>query len=80
MAAKKGDKVKVHYTGKFDDETVFDTSAKREPLEFTIGEGQVNPGFEEAVVGVNQGETKTIKILPDQAYGPHHQEMVLVVN
>jgi FKBP-type peptidyl-prolyl cis-trans isomerase 2 len=78
--AKPGDTVKVHYTGKLEDGTVFDTSANRDPLQFTIGEGQIIPGFEQAVVGMNPGESKTIKILTDDAYGPHREEMVLVID
>ncbi len=77
--AKTGDTVKVHYTGKLDDGTVFDSSVEREPLQFTIGEGQIIPGFEEAVIGMNPGESKTAKISMDKAYGPHRKEMVAVV-
>jgi FKBP-type peptidyl-prolyl cis-trans isomerase 2 len=78
--AKHGDTVRVHYTGKLDDGTVFDTSVDRDPLEFTIGEGQIIPGFEEAVVGMNPGESKTITVLADEAFGPYREEMVLVVD
>ena len=77
--AKTGDTVKVHYTGKLDDNTIFDTSADREPLQFTIGEGQVIPDFEQAVVGMNPGDTKNVQIPSDRAYGPHHEEMVMEV-
>ncbi len=77
--AKSGDQVRVHYTGKLKDGTVFDSSEGREPLEFTLGEGQVIPGFESAVEGMNTGETKTTQIPSEEAYGPHYQEMVLVV-
>lgn len=77
--AKKGDKVKVHYTGKLDDGTVFDTSSGREPLEFTIGEGKIIPGFENAVAGMEPGQSKTEKIPADQAYGPHMKELVVEV-
>jgi FKBP-type peptidyl-prolyl cis-trans isomerase 2 len=77
--AKAGDTVKVHYTGKLGDGTVFDTSAEREPLEFTVGEGQVIPGFEQAVVGMNPGDSRTMTIPVDEAYGPHRTEMVLTV-
>ena len=77
--AKAGDTVKVHYTGKLDDGTVFDTSAEREPLEFMIGEGQVIPGFEQAIIGMEPGDSKTTKIGSDDAYGPHRPEMVLSV-
>jgi len=78
--AKHGNTVKVHYTGKLEDDTVFDTSVNRDPLQFTIGEGQVIPGFEQAVVGMNPGESKTTKVPVDQAYGPHRKEMVLEVD
>ncbi len=78
--AKQGDTVKVHYTGKLDDGTVFDTSAEREPLQFTIGQGQIIPGFEEAVVGMSEGESKTTQIPSDAAYGPHRDEMIVEVD
>ena len=78
--AKTGDTVKVHYTGKMEDGTVFDTSADREPLQFVVGEGQLIPDFEQAIVGMNPGESKTIQIPSDRAYGPHVQEMVMVVD
>jgi FKBP-type peptidyl-prolyl cis-trans isomerase 2 len=78
--AKTGDTVKVHYTGKLNDGTVFDTSADRDPLQFTIGEGQLISEFEEAVVGMNPGDTKTIQIASEDAYGPHHEEMVMEVD
>lgn len=77
--AKHGDTVKVHYTGKLDDGTVFDSSTSREPLEFTIGDGQIIPDFEQAVVGMNPGESKTIRIESESAYGPHNDEMIMVV-
>lgn len=78
--AKKGDKVKVHYTGRLDDGTVFDSSANSDPLEFTIGSGAIIPGFEQAVIGMTQGESKTEKILTEDAYGPYMSEMVLTVD
>jgi FKBP-type peptidyl-prolyl cis-trans isomerase 2 len=77
--ARAGDTVKVHYTGKLDDGTVFDTSSDSEPLEFTLGEGQVILGFEQAVMGMNMGDSKTAKIPADEAYGRHRPEMVLAV-
>jgi peptidylprolyl isomerase len=77
--AKNGDTVKVHYTGKFSDGTVFDTSADREPLEFAIGEGQVIPGFELAVDGMSVGDTKTVTIPASQAYGEYDDTMVMEV-
>ncbi len=77
--AKDGDTVRVHYTGRLADGTVFDTSVDSEPLEFTLGENHVIPGFENAVVGMAAGEMKTIQVPPDQAYGPHHAELVFQV-
>lgn len=74
--AKAGDKVKVHYTGKLDDGTVFDTSEDRPPLEFTIGEGQIISGFENAVIGMNIGDSKSTRLTPDDAYGEHRPELV----
>ena len=77
--AKDGNTVKVHYTGKLDDGTIFDTSVEREPLEFTIGAGQMIPGFEGAVRGMQVGQVKTVNIPAEEAYGPHNEGMVLVV-
>ena len=77
---KNGDTVKVHYTGKLEDGTVFDSSENREPLEFTVGNAQMIPGFEEAVLGMNKDESKTIQIAPEDAYGQHRQEMVVDVS
>ncbi|MBI3803871.1 MAG: peptidylprolyl isomerase [Nitrospirae bacterium] len=78
--AKRGNTVKVHYVGTFEDGTVFDTSKEKGPLPFTLGEGEVIPGFEEAVIGMNPGESKKIVIPAENAYGPRHEEMVLVVD
>jgi len=78
--AKIGDTVRVHYVGKLDDGTIFDSSLDREPLQFTIGEGQLISGFESAVIGMNPGESKIAKIPAEEAYGPHRKEMVAVVD
>ena len=76
-SAKKGDTVKVHYTGKLDDGSVFDSSRERdEPLEFKIGEGEVIPGFEEAVEGMSAGDEKTVTIPADQAHGDYNPQLV----
>lgn len=80
VQAKSGDTVQVHYTGKLADGTVFDSSKDREPLEFAIGEGQIIPGFEQAVIGMAPGESKTTEISSEEAYGPHRPEMVLEVD
>ena len=68
---KHGDTVKIHYTGKLEDGTVFDSSAERDPLEFKIGGGQVIKGFEKGITGMAVNEKKTINIPVDEAYGPH---------
>lgn len=77
--AKLGDSVKVHYTGKLENGMVFDSSNDGSPLHFSLGEGAVIAGFEEAVVGMSPGEETTASIPSDQAYGPHRQELVMVV-
>ncbi len=78
--AKSGKQVTVHYTGKLTDGTVFDSSQGRQPLGFTLGEGQVISGFEQAVEGMSPGEKKTVTIPSDQAYGPRREDMVVQVN
>ncbi len=77
--AKVGDTIRVHYTGTLDNGTVFDSSVGREPLQFTIGLGQMIPGFDKGVVGLNLSESKTITIPADQAYGPYRADLVQVV-
>ncbi|MDA8155011.1 MAG: peptidylprolyl isomerase [Actinomycetota bacterium] len=74
--AKKGDKVKVNYTGKFDDGTVFDSSAGRSPLEFTLGRRQVIKGFDDAVDGMEIGQSKTVRIPSADAYGERRDDLV----
>ncbi|MBW2477427.1 MAG: peptidylprolyl isomerase [Deltaproteobacteria bacterium] len=78
-SAKAGDQVRVNYTGTFVDGTVFDSSEGNEPLEFTIGEGNVIAGFDQALIGMQPGETRQVEVPPDQAYGPHVPEMVAEV-
>ena len=80
IQTKTGDTVKIHYTGSFEDGTEFATSMNDEPLEFTIGEGQVIPGLEQAVMGMSPGEAKTAQILADQAYGPYQKSKVVEVS
>ena len=72
---KDNDKVKVHYTGKFTDGQVFDSSLQRQPLEFEVGKGQMIPGFEKAVMGMEKGEKKEIILTPDEAYGEKRKEL-----
>lgn len=78
--AKKGDTVKVHYTGTLDDGTMFDTSAEREPLKFRIGEGQVIPGFDMAIIDMVPGDVKVIVIPAEEAYGEHSTDLVTDVD
>jgi FKBP-type peptidyl-prolyl cis-trans isomerase 2 len=77
--AKQGDTVRVHYTGKLDDGTVFDSSKEREPLEFTIGQQGIIPGFQKIVEGMSPGETKTEVVISDDAYGPRQDQMIMEV-
>jgi len=78
--AKNGDIVQVNYTGTLENGTVFDTSEGGEPLEFTLGEGKMIPKFEEAVLGMKIGESKTFTIPADEAYGPYRDDLVQVIN
>ncbi|MEN8180602.1 MAG: peptidylprolyl isomerase [Pseudomonadota bacterium] len=78
-AAKTGDTVKVHYTGTLTDGSQFDSSRGGEPLEFTIGSGQLINGFNTAVDGMSVGDSKTVTIPSDQAYGARNPDMVQVV-
>ena len=77
--AKQGDTVKVHYTGKLEDGTVFDSSLDREPLQFKIGEKAVIEGFEQMVSGMNPGDKKTQTIPAAQAYGHYSEELLLEI-
>jgi peptidylprolyl isomerase len=76
---KTGDTVKVHYTGSLSDGRIFDSSVDRNPLEFTVGAHQVVPGFEEAVVGMSVGESKTALLPADKAYGQRDERLMLRV-
>jgi peptidylprolyl isomerase len=78
--AKKGDMVQVHYTGRFKDGSLFDSSRDRTPIQFTLGNGEMIPGFENAVIGMKTGDTKTAKILANDAYGPYIDDMVMKVD
>ena len=66
---KLGDRVKIHYTGRLEDGTVFDSSQGRTPLEFTTGGSEVIPGVDQAVVGMQPGESKTVVLSAEEAYG-----------
>jgi peptidylprolyl isomerase len=78
--AKTGDTVQVHYTGTLDDGSQFDSSRQREqPLEFTLGQGQMIPGFEKAVDGMEVGDNKQVTISSQEAYGEKKPEMIMEV-
>ena len=78
--AKTGDRVKVHFEGYLVDGTVFGSTTDEKPFEFTIGDKNMLPGFENAVVGMQKGDTKTITLPPEEAYGPHKKELVHVMD
>jgi len=77
--AKSGDTVQVHYTGRLEDGSVFDSSDGRDPLEFQLGSGMVIPGFDQGLTGMTVGEKKTIHIPADEAYGPVNEEMIIQI-
>lgn len=74
-----GNTVTVHYTGRLEDGTVFDSSQGGEPLRFTLGANQVIPGFEQAVLELEPGQSGETRIAPDEAYGPHRNELVVAI-
>jgi peptidylprolyl isomerase len=78
--AKLGDRVRVRYRGFLNDGTVFDSSPAVEPLEFTIGEEKIIPGFEQAVIGMREGDTKGVSIPPEDGFGHRRKDLVLIVN
>lgn len=77
MSVKKGDMIRVHYVGKLEDGSVFDSSEGREPLGFKVGEGQVIVGFDEGVIGMSVGDKKELFIPEDKAYGSYREELVV---
>lgn len=76
---KNGDTVKVHYTGKLEDGSVFDSSVERDPLEVTLGEGKLIPGFEDAVIGLEVGDKTTASIASADAYGERREDLEVTV-
>jgi len=79
-SVKAGDTVKIHYTGRLEDGTVFATTRDKEPMEFTVGTAEIIPGLQEAVIGMSVGETKTELIPPERAYGPYHEQMTATLD
>jgi peptidylprolyl isomerase len=74
--ATPGNTVRFHYTGSLTDGTVFDSSTEREPLQVTLGAGQVIPGVDQALTGMAPGDDKKVTVAADQAYGPHRDELI----
>lgn len=77
--AKNGDNVRVHYTGKLEDGTEFDSSREKDPIEFTVGSGGLIPGFENSIVGMQVGDKKTITLQPEEAYGEKNHGLVVEI-
>ncbi|EPX85804.1 FKBP-type peptidyl-prolyl cis-trans isomerase [Salipiger mucosus] len=71
---KTGDTVRIHYTGTLNDGSTFDSSEGRDPLEFTVGSGQIIPGLDKAMTGMEVGEKKVVEVPSEEAYGPVHSE------
>jgi peptidylprolyl isomerase len=76
---QQGNTVKVHYTGKLEDNQIFDSSVGKQPIEFQVGANQVIPGFENAVLGLNVGDKKEILITPEEGYGPVREELIMTL-
>ncbi len=79
MKVTNGSNVKVHYTGRLEDGTVFDSSEGRDPLAFTVGAGQMIPGFDKGVLDLEVGEKKTVTLPPEEAYGQPQENMILTI-
>ena len=75
--AKAGDTVRVHYEGQLSDGTIFDSSLEREPIEFILGQDTVIPGFEQAVIGMEVGESKDVSIPPEEGFGEYSEDLVV---
>ncbi|MFH1738698.1 MAG: peptidylprolyl isomerase [bacterium] len=78
--AKTGDTVQVHYKGSLDDGTMFDRSPEQEPLEICLGQGSIIPAIENAIVGMTEGETKSISLQPEEAFGPYQDDQIFVID
>jgi peptidylprolyl isomerase len=76
---KSGDTVRIHYTGTLADGSTFDSSEGRDPLEFTVGSGQIIPGLDKALPGMTVGEKKTVEIEPAEAYGEAHPDAIQAI-
>lgn len=77
--AGHGDTVKVHYSCFLEEGSLVETTMNSEPLQFILGSGEVIPGFDEAVEGMSEDETKTVRVPMDEAFGPHNEERVMMI-
>ncbi|NIO49421.1 MAG: peptidylprolyl isomerase [Candidatus Aminicenantes bacterium] len=77
QTVKTGDTVKVHYTGRFDDGEVFDSSEGREPLQFKVGTEEIIKGLEKAVLGMKPGERKSVTVNPEEGYGNYNKKLLM---
>ena len=77
QAVRAGDTVKMHYTGKFEDGNVFDSSLEGEPFQFEVGAKQIIKGLDEAVVGMQPGEKKTVTVAPEDGYGNYDEKLLI---
>ncbi|HSW62270.1 MAG TPA: peptidylprolyl isomerase [Dissulfurispiraceae bacterium] len=78
--AESGNKVRVHYTGSLDDGAVFDSSRDQDPLEFILGSGQLIRDFEDTVIGMAVGESKTVHIPAERAYGVYNKDLLIEIS
>lgn len=78
--AKEGDKVKVHYEGSLDDGTIFESTFEKEPIEVTLGEEKLIPGFENAVLGMSEGDTRNVTVGPEEGFGTRKNDLVVDVD
>jgi len=79
QAAKAGDTLRIHYTGRLEDGTVFDSSEGRDPLEYTAGSGEIIPGLDRGVIGMAVGDTRQVTVAPEDAYGARDEARVQTV-
>ena len=79
MTVDRGDVVRIHYHGELTGGEEFDDSLSNEPVEFTVGEGQVIPAIDDGVIGLNQGERRLISVTPDNGYGERREDLIRVV-
>lgn len=77
---KEGDTVTINYTARLEDDTVFESTLGQQPIDFVVGHGQILKGFEQAVIGMSPGESKSVKLMADDAYGPRRDDLVIALD